>query len=215
MIDAPGPVPDGPRPRLSPTGGMATMGPLPPARQARLRSRAFLATVAILVATACGGSGDGAATSSGPRIVPTAAAFATVPAPVIVTPTPIPEGGTTGGPGATGEQTYTVASGDVLGSIAEQFNVSASQIRALNHLDTDILQIGQELLIPASTSGSLPGDGSGVTSYTVVEGDTAFGIALEFDTTVEALEAANGVAAGGLDSLQLGQIVKLPPPGER
>ncbi len=185
-----------------------------------MRSRALLATVALLVATACSGGGNGTTDGSGTRTVPTAAPLASVPAATLVTPTPtapgipVEPGGGTG----SGERRYTVASGDVLGSIAEQFNVSAAQIRALNHLDTDILQIGQELQIPASTPG-LPGDGgtpgSGVTSYTVVEGDTAFGIALEFDTTVEALEQANGVTAGGLDDLQLGQVIKLPPPGQR
>ena len=42
------------------------------------------------------------------------------------------------------------------------------------------------------------------------EGDTAFGIALQFDITVEDLEAANGVGPGGLDDLQIGQIISLP-----
>ena len=54
-----------------------------------------------------------------------------------------------------------------------------------------------------------------MSTYTVKAGDTAFGIALQFDTTTEALERANGVAKGGLDNLQLGQVVKLPPPGQR
>ena len=52
-------------------------------------------------------------------------------------------------------------------------------------------------------------------TYTVKAGDTAFGIALQFDTTVQALERANSVPKDGLDNLQLGQVVKLPPPGTR
>ncbi len=183
-----------------------------------MRSRAHLAivasvaTVTLIVATACGGNADPPIPGPDPGSVPTAAPLTSVPAAVVVTATPATS---TPAPGGT-QQTYTVESGDVLGSIAERFNVSSEAIRSLNQLTTDILQIDQELLIPApAPDAPPPSTGAGITTYTVVEGDTPFGIALEFDTTVEALEAANGVAPGGLDLLQLGQVVKLPPPGQR
>ena len=46
----------------------------------------------------------------------------------------------------------------------------------------------------------------------VEEGDTAFGIALEFDTTVEALAAANGMTEDEITDLQIGQVINLPSP---
>ena len=192
----------------------------PPFEADTLRSRAFLATVALLVSAACGGQMDKVTPTSGTAAVPTAARLASVPEPTIVTvtatTTPTPSA-TPGGGAPAPEQTYTVVAGDVLGTIADKFNVPPAQIRALNNLTGDSIQIGQRLRIPARAAGTPPAGAlpGGVTSYTVKPGDTALGIALEFDTTVEALERANGVAKGGLDRLQLGQVVKLPPPGPR
>ncbi len=204
------------------------MASLPP-RQARLRFRALLAPIvlcsALLLGAACTDSGDRPTPTTGPGSVPTAPPLASVPSPTIVTGSATPTGtGTpttgTGAAGANaGEQSYTVVAGDVLTSIAVKFDVPSAQIRTLNNLTTDTLQIGQKLRIPAKTAASgtpppstSPGSAS---TYTVKAGDTAFGIALQFDTTTEALERANSVQRGGLDNLQLGQVVKLPPPGQR
>ena len=184
-----------------------------------MRSRAIFAIVALLVAAACGGNADKATPTAGAS-VPTAAPFASMPEPTIVTGVRAATPTTSATPAAgavTPEQTYTVVAGDVIGTIADKFDVPSAQIRALNNLTSDTLQIGQKLRIPARTAGApltTPPPG-GVTSYTVKAGDTAFGIALQFDTTTEALERANGVAKGGLNNLQLGQVVKLPPPGQR
>ncbi|RLT43740.1 MAG: LysM peptidoglycan-binding domain-containing protein [Chloroflexi bacterium] len=180
-----------------------------------MRSRALLATVAILVATACGG--NAAKATPTPGTVATAAPFATLPQATVVTGTPTPSATPTAS--TSGEQSYTVVAGDVLGSIAEKFDVPASQIRAANNLTSDALQIGQKLKIPVrspSTATATPTTTSGgLTTYTVKEGDTAFGIALKFDTSVEALEKTNGVAKGGLDKLSLNQVLTLPQPVQR
>ncbi len=201
---------------------------LPP-RQARLRFRATLAPIvlcsALFLAAACTGSGDKPVASTGSGSVPTAPPLGVVPSPTIVTGLATPTGtGTpstaTGATGANaGELSYTVVAGDVLTSIAVKFDVPSAQIRTLNNLTSDTLQIGQKLRIPAKTAASgtpppstSPGSAS---TYTVKAGDTAFGIALQFDTTTDALERANNVPKGGLDNLQLGQVVKLPPPGQR
>jgi LysM repeat protein len=207
---------------------MATMEPLPIPRQARLRSRAYVATVALLLAGVLGGCDSGSSTATptvGPTTVPTAAPFASVPSPTVVTRDPnaappasggtaTPTPGATAAAGAGAERTYTVVAGDVLGRIAAQFDVSSDSIRELNKLTGDDIRIGQTLRIPVRPQGSTTTE-AGVTSYIVKPGDTALGIALQFDTSVEELERANGVAAGGLDNLQLGQVVKLPPPGRR
>lgn len=181
----------------------------------RLRALlAPLALLALLVATACGGDSGGSPTTT--PAVPTAAPYPAVPSPTLVTGTPTATPTPTGTPSGAAEQTYTVVAGDVLGSIAAKFDVPAAQIRALNNLTGDDIQIGQKLRIPARSATPQPTAAPGAaSSYTVKAGDTALGIALQFDTTVEALERANGVAKGGLETLQLGQVVKLPPPGQR
>ena len=186
-------------------------------KQASLRSRAFLATVALLVAAACGGDARPTPTP-GAGSVPTANPFPTVPEPTIVTGSGTPASSATpGAGGATGEQIHTVVAGDTITGLADKYDIPSAQIRALNNLTSDALSLGQRVRIPARSTSPVPtaAPGTGTTSHTVIAGDTALGIALKYDTTVEALERANSVAKGGLDRLQLGQVVKLPPPGQR
>lgn len=156
--------------------------------------------------------------TSGP--VPTATPFARVPEPIIVTGDgTLPSGG---GGGSEDAVTYVVESGDTVGAIAARFGVPEDVIREANDLVDDEIFIGQTLTIPrgdgdGGTGGEAtaeptqaPGGGGGGGTYTVQDGDTAFGIALQFDVTVEELEAANGVGPGGLDDLQIGQVIQLP-----
>ncbi len=188
----------------------------------RLRST-LLAAATMLLASACtfGSSTTPPAATNTP--VPTATPFSNVPPPVIVTPGPA----ATGAPGATAtptqsETVYTVVAGDSISVLADRFDVPSAAIRALNNLTGNDLSIGQKLRIPAkatvnpgTAAAPPPPSTSGVTTYTVKAGDSAFGIALQFDTTVEKLEAANSVKSGGLVNLQIGQVIKLPPPGQR
>ncbi len=182
-----------------------------PGKVGHVRTRALLASVVLIVTAACGNQ----ATLTTPTVtpIPTANPLTTLPEPIIVvaalaaSPTPEPEP-------TEPNKTYVVVAGDVLGSIAERFRVTTGELRALNGLQEDTIRSGETLKIPPP-SAPPPPVADGITTYEVTEGDTAFGIALEFDTTVEALERANGVEDGGLDNLQLRQIVKLPPPGQR
>lgn len=48
-------------------------------------------------------------------------------------------------PHTTVASTYTVASGDTLFSIAQKANTSVNQLKALNHLNTDLIFVGQTL----------------------------------------------------------------------
>ncbi|MDP2326763.1 MAG: LysM peptidoglycan-binding domain-containing protein [Dehalococcoidia bacterium] len=179
----------------------------------RIRIFTILLTTVAITLTACG-SEDGEATpqSGGATAIPTATPFATLPEPTIVTG----PGGGVSGPVAS-DVTYVVEPGDAVSTIAERFGVPADVIREANGITNDAIFVGQVLRIPRSTGGSAatptttPSTGTPGT-YTVQAGDTAFGIALQFDVTLEALETANGGGPGGLDDLSLGQVLQIPQP---
>ncbi|MDO9444307.1 MAG: LysM peptidoglycan-binding domain-containing protein [Dehalococcoidia bacterium] len=181
----------------------------------RIRVFTILLVTAAITLTACGGEGGEATPQSGgATAIPTATPFATLPEPTIVTG----PGGTVGGPVAS-DVTYVVEPGDAVSTIAERYGVPADVIREANGITNDEILVGQVLRIPRSTGGSAatptptstPSTGTPGT-YTVQPGDTAFGIALQFDVTLEDLETANGVGPGGLDDLSLGQVLQIPQP---
>ena len=47
--------------------------------------------------------------------------------------------------------TYTVVKGDTLSKIAKQFNTTIQELKKLNNLTSDFLQIGQVLFIPETS----------------------------------------------------------------
>lgn len=97
--------------------------------------------------------------------------------------------------------TYIVQSGDTLWLLAQRFNTTVAAIKTLNNLTSDVLQVGQILLIPGTdtTSPSF--------SYSVRAGDTLWLLAQRFNTTVAALRALNSLTS---DVLHIGQILLIP-----
>lgn len=97
--------------------------------------------------------------------------------------------------------TYTVQSGDTLWLLAQRFSTTVAAIKTLNHLTSDLLQIGQILLIPgtATTPPSF--------TYTVRSGDTLWLLAQRFNTTVAAIKTLNNLTG---DMLTIGQILQIP-----
>lgn len=61
---------------------------------------------------------------------------------------------------------YTVLAGDNLTKIAQKFNTSASELKELNHLTSDIIRIGQVLVVP-SDNASTPASATPVLATTV------------------------------------------------
>jgi LysM repeat protein len=79
-----------------------------------------------------------------------------VPAPA--TPTiSAPIGGASGETAmGTGDQTYTVKSGDNLTKIASQHGISVKALRAANSLKTDSIKVGQKLKLPVKSTAPAP-----------------------------------------------------------
>lgn len=116
-------------------------------------------------------------------------------------------------------ETYTVKKGDNLWTIAKRSNVSLNELYAANGLDTNaILSIGQQLQIPVEGSAATVTAPSadtyqptsfnqGSTEYTVKRGDSLSKIANQFDTSVRAIKAANGLSS---DLIRLGDTLVVP-----
>lgn len=103
------------------------------------------------------------------------------------------------GSSATSTDTYTVKSGDTLYAIANKYNTTVDALKSLNNLTSNTLSIGQTLKIPSSSSDNVV--------YTVKSGDTLYGIAEEFGTTVAELTKLNNLST---TTLSIGQKLLLP-----
>ncbi|MDR9786051.1 MAG: LysM peptidoglycan-binding domain-containing protein [Peptococcaceae bacterium MAG4] len=104
---------------------------------------------------------------------------------------------------------YTVSKGDCLWLIASKFGVTVDALKSANNLSSDLLQIGQTLIIPGKSSPSpAPAVRAGTSSeYIVVQGDCLWTIAEKFGTTVSAIKSLNGLSS---DMLFAGQKLKIP-----
>ena len=101
-------------------------------------------------------------------------------------------------------QTYTVKSGDTLYGISNQFGVSVTDLMRQNNIsNASALRVGQILTIP-STSGTNPNT---TFLYTVVRGDSLYGIARKYNTTVNELVRLNNLKS---NNLSIGQTLKIP-----
>lgn len=101
-------------------------------------------------------------------------------------------------------QYYTVQRGDSLYSIARRFNTTVDAIIQANNLSNINLQIGDQLLIPSTTT--TPNPPSQIT-YTVQSGDSLWSIAKRYNITVNDLRNANNLTS---NTLQIGQILIIP-----
>ena len=100
-----------------------------------------------------------------------------------------------------GNQVYVVKAGDTLYSIANRYGTTVNAIKNLNGLNSDLLTIGMELLIPNenTTGGNLV--------YTVQSGDSLWKISRQFNTTVDELRRLNNLTS---DILSIGQTLLIP-----
>jgi LysM repeat protein len=116
-------------------------------------------------------------------------------------------------------QDYTVKSGDSMWAIAKANNLSTEDLLVANGMNkNDILQIGQIIKIPAQSSTAKievvtadvyqpTGYNAATTNYEVRGGDTLSRIARRFDTTINAIKAANSKNS---DTIFIGEKLLIP-----
>ena len=92
---------------------------------------------------------------------------------------------------------YVVEKGDTLYSISRRFQIPISELKRINHLNSDILSIGQKLYFSEPDTDE----------YIVQKGDSLWAISRKYGISVKELIDMNQ-----LDNLtlQIGQVLKIP-----
>lgn len=103
-----------------------------------------------------------------------------------------------------GSNYYTVQKGDSLWSISKKYGISVEELKNANGLSSNLISVGQNLLIP-SLEENLNSD-----TYTIKSGDTLYGIAKKYNTSVDNIKSLNNLVS---DTLSIGQVLKIPSSG--
>ena len=106
---------------------------------------------------------------------------------------------------------YTVAAGDTVSNIAEQFGLSTASVLALNGLSwKSTIFAGQVLALtnaPVKTTGT-PAPTSTAGRYVITKGDTISGLAAGFGVSAQALLDENGLSRSSI--IYPGQTIVIP-----
>jgi membrane-bound lytic murein transglycosylase D len=109
--------------------------------------------------------------------------------------------------------THTVRPGETLSTIARRYKVSTDNIKRANNMKSATIRTGAKLKIPVAGSVAASAAPSGGTprtktlTHTVGKGDTLFGIAARYQTTVTQISKLNNLTS---TTLKVGQILKIP-----
>lgn len=109
---------------------------------------------------------------------------------------------------------YTVRRGDTLTAVASRMNTTVAQLRAANGLRSDLIHIGQRLMVPGDSGRSSASTLASASSAPVVRevthqvqrGETLWRIASRYDTSVDVLRRQNDLAG---DLLSIGQTLRV------
>ena len=90
---------------------------------------------------------------------------------------------------------YKVQKGDTLYKIANMYGTTVDNLKALNNLKSNILSIGQKLIVSSKNK-----------IYIVQKGDSLWSIARKYGTTVDSIKKNNNLST---NVLQIGQKLKI------
>jgi membrane-bound lytic murein transglycosylase D len=94
--------------------------------------------------------------------------------------------------------TYRVKSGDVLSTIAAKNGITVTQLKAMNKLNSNIIRVGQTLVIKSTTDNKTLAENTSKTSsprtYTVRPGDSLWIISKKIEgLTIEEIKRLNNL----------------------
>jgi N-acetylmuramoyl-L-alanine amidase len=93
-----------------------------------------------------------------------------------------------------------VKRGDSLSEIAERFGTSSRELRQLNNLRSDTIQVGQQLTLPG-------GEPIRASEHTIRSGETLSEIAELYRVSLSSLRRENNIRG---DRIMVGQVLKIP-----
>ena len=99
---------------------------------------------------------------------------------------------------STNQITYVVKKGDSLWLIANKYDTTIEKIKTTNNLTSNLLSIGQVLIIPSTSEYK---------TYTVQKGDSLWLIANKYNTTVDNIKKLNNLTS---NLLSIGQKLIIP-----
>ncbi len=109
-----------------------------------------------------------------------------------------------------GNSTYVVARGDTLRSIAARYGVTMDALARLNHIyNTNLIYVGQRLLIPGTGTVPPPPPPTGATTYAITYGDTLRKLASRWGVTVYDILAVNPQISNA-SLIYVGQVINVP-----
>ncbi|NEX21934.1 LysM peptidoglycan-binding domain-containing protein [Thiorhodococcus mannitoliphagus] len=100
---------------------------------------------------------------------------------------------------------YTVTEGEDIQTIAGQYDLSVTDILVSNGKESEDVTVGEVIYIPPKHATGFFNPDTGV--YTVAKGDDLLEISRRFGTTVEAIEALNGLPNS---DIQTGANLQIP-----
>jgi len=102
---------------------------------------------------------------------------------------------------------YVVQSGDTISSIAVKFQVGIQEIMDINSLTSELIYVGDKLVIPADPETNPVGTSTPGNKYSVLAGDTIESIAIAHNVTPKVLRNANYLIG---DTILVGQQLNIP-----
>lgn len=107
---------------------------------------------------------------------------------------------------ASGSRTHEVRSGETLWQIARDNGITVEALQKANELDGATIRPGLELKLPSGTTSSEK-EAPDAAEHVVAGGDTLWGIARQYNSSVEAIQEANSL---GSRPIQPGQKLSIP-----
>lgn len=107
----------------------------------------------------------------------------------------------------TDDDVYVVKRGDTLYGIANEYNVTVSELKKINNLTTNTLNIGQSLKIPSEEVIIEEPSTDNYILYTVKKGDNLYAIGRAYGLSQESIMNYNNLTS---NLLSIGQNIRIP-----